>query len=350
VQKWRVSVQRELGANMVVEAAYWGQFADQLSFNDNQRYLPGQHWSTGLERDNANASNLNTNVPNPYHISNFEYLQTEDPTLYQQLSTLSYFTSSTIRKEDLLRANSQTTGVTGRQFIGKARSHQLELNFQKRMSDGLSLNATYSRGFGQNRDTIVNEFDREPRFWLPEQTPISHRFVATAVYDFPFGPGRQYLTSGVWSHIVGNWQTGVTYEYRAGDFLSWGNYFYYGDFNSLPNDLTSSPKSLEQWFNTDLPFEKKSSLNPAAYHERIFPLDLTSVRRDGINQWSANLRRDFRLREGMTFEVRFDALNLQNRSQMNPPSTNPTSSNFGRITAQTSGVNRFYQLQGRIRF
>ena len=149
---------------------------------------------------------------------------------------------------------------------------------------------------------------------------------------------------------MGGWQTGITYEYRAGEFLGWGNYFYYGDFGSLPDDLTSSEKTLQSWFNTDLPFEKTSSKNPNSFHERIFPLDITSVRRDGINQWSANLRREFRIKERMSFEIRMDALNLQNRSQFNPPSTTPTSSNFGVITSQTSGVNRFYQLQGRIRF
>jgi hypothetical protein len=218
------------------------------------------------------------------------------------------------------------------------------------MSAGLSLTATYSRGFGENWTTIVNEFDLEPRGWLPSQTPIAHRFVATAVYDFPFGKGKNYLTTGVMSHILGGWQTGITYEFRAGDFLTWGNYFYYGDFNTLPDDLTSTPKTLSQWFNTDLPFEKTSSKNPAAYHERIFPQDITSVRQDGINQWSGNLRREFRVAERVSFELRMDALNLQNRSQFNPPNTNPTSSNFGNITAQTSGVNRFYQLQGRIRF
>ena len=184
-QKWRVSVQRQLGANTVVEAAYWGQWADQLAINQNERALPGEYWATGLVRDNAVASDMNQNVPNPYYIGNFAGLETSDPILYQQMSTLSQFTSTTIRKNSLLRPNSQLTGLTGRQYIGKARSNSLEFGLQRRMSAGLSLNATYARGFGSNWDTIVNEFDPEPRYWLPEQTPISHRFVATAVYDFP---------------------------------------------------------------------------------------------------------------------------------------------------------------------
>jgi hypothetical protein len=79
-------------------------------------------------------------------------------------------------------------------------------------------------------------------------------------------------------------------------------------------------------------------------------VDITSVRADGLNQWNANLRRDFRVKERLTFEVRMDALNLFNRSQFSAPDTNPYNTTFGKITSQTSTLNRFYQLQGRIRW
>jgi hypothetical protein len=35
---------------------------------------------------------------------------------------------------------------------------------------------------------------------------------------------------------------------------------------------------------------------------------------------------------------------------MQGPDTNPTSTNFGRITSQTAGINRWIQLQARITF
>ena len=79
-------------------------------------------------------------------------------------------------------------------------------------------------------------------------------------------------------------------------------------------------------------------------------MDVTSVRADGLNQFNANLRRDFRLREGMIFEVRVDALNLLNRSQFSAPDNNPNNTTFGKVTSATATLNRFYQIQGRIRF
>jgi len=66
--------------------------------------------------------------------------------------------------------------------------------------------------------------------------------------------------------------------------------------------------------------------------------------------WNGNLRRDFRVKEKMTFEVRVDALNLLNRSQFAAPDTNPFNTTFGLVSSTTSTLNRFYQLQGGIRF
>jgi hypothetical protein len=79
-------------------------------------------------------------------------------------------------------------------------------------------------------------------------------------------------------------------------------------------------------------------------------VDVTSVRQDGLNQWSANLRRDFKIKERLTFELRMDALNLFNRSQFAAPDSNPYNTTFGRVTSTTSTLNRFYQLQGRLRW
>jgi hypothetical protein len=197
---------------------------------------------------------------------------------------------------------------------------------------------------------MVNEFDPEPRQWTPTNSPLPNRFNATGIYEFPFGPGRAFLKTGLLGHIVGNWQMALTYDFQQGNYLSWGNYFYYGDLSKVGETLTQGTKTFDQWFNTGAPFEKNANSGPASYQARVFPVDITSVRQDGLNQWNSNLRRDFRIKEKATFEVRLDALNLFNRSQFSAPDANPYNTTFGKVTSQTSTLNRFYQLQGRIRF
>jgi len=293
---------------------------------------------------------MSQNVPNPFNINNFASLKTSNPALYQQMSTLGFFTGSTIQKNQLLRAYPQMSSLTTSQYYGTAKNNSFQATFTRRLSKGLDLNANYTYSSASTYTTIVNEFDTAPRQWTPTNTPLPHRFNATGIYELPFGHGRAFLKSGVLAHVIGNWQIALTYDFQQGPFLTWGNNFYYGDLNKIGETLTQGTKTLNQWFNTSAPFERNSANGPAAYQARVFPIDITSVRADGLNQWNGNLRRDFRLREGVVFEVRMDALNLLNRSQFAAPDTNPFNTTFGAVTSTTSTLNRFYQLQGRIRF
>ena len=351
VQRWRIGVQREITANMMFEAAYWGQWAGRIAVTRRLDPLPAKYWATGMARNNAVATEMNRNVPNPFHISNLQPLRDSNPALYQHLSRLSPFTSATIQKNRLLRPFPHMNGLyDSASPIGKARTHTLELNFQRRFTRGLSLNASYSRMHHENYTIIENEFDAGPSVWWPTDTARPHRFTATGIYEFPFGKGRAFLRNGVLNHIFGGWQAALTYEYQPGPLLAWGNLFYYGDLSSFEKDASSGTRTLDQWFNTSLPFERNSSRLPAAYHVRVFPRYFNGLRADGLKQWNGNLLREFRIVERLRFQVRVDALNLQNRSQMSAPDRSPTSTNFGRVTSQTSSLNRYYQIQGRLQF
>jgi len=107
---------------------------------------------------------------------------------------------------------------------------------------------------------------------------------------------------------------------------------------------------LEQWFNTNLPIVRTANDQPAAFHVRVFPRFLNGLRADGLNQWNANILRDFKIYEGVRLQIRGDFINVQNSSQMSAPDLNAVGTNFGRVLSQTSSLNRFYQVQARIQF
>jgi hypothetical protein len=353
VQRWRAGVQRELWGNMLVEAAYWGQYGDRLFPNQALRLdaLPAQYWNTTNVRNNTIATNLNQQVPNPFHISNFESLRTSNPLLYQHLTTLGQFTSTTIAKNRLLRPFPQMNGLNdSAQNTGSARTHALELNFQRRFAQGFNLNASYSRILQENRVFLDNEFDTEPTIRYASDTARPHRFTATGIYELPFGKGRAFFQKGILNHVLGGWQVAATYEFQNGPLLAWGNIFYKGDLSTFADDVTSNSKNWDQWFNTSLPFERASANQPAAFQARVFPRFFNGVRADGLNQWNANVLRRIRIKERVSLELRGDFINLQNRSQVNPPDLSVTSTNFGRITSQTSSLNRFIQIQARLQF
>ena len=174
--------------------------------------------------------------------------------------------------------------------------------------------------------------------------------TATGIYELPFGRGRAYLQHGIGNHILGGWQLAATYEFQNGPLLGWGNLFYYGNVATFGEDASNVNKSLDQWFNTGLQFERNSANTPAAFHVRVFPRVFNELRADGLNQWNANLVRNFRIWESVKLQMRADVINLQNRSQFAGPDLSPTSSTFGKVQAQTSSLNRFYQIQARITF
>ena len=351
VQRWRVGVQRELTSNMMVEASYWGQWADRVGLNAREDALPESYFATGNVRNNTIANELNRQVPNPYFIGNFSSLQQSDPVLYQQISTLGSFQSATIAKNRLLRPLSQMNGLFNNATpTGLARTNAFEFNFQKRMSNGFNVNASYTRMLQSNKTILENEFNTSPAIWWASDTARPHRLTATAILELPFGKGRAFLKTGILNHLLGGWQSALTYEFQPGPLLAWGNNFYYGDVNNFEADATSTPKTLNQWFNTGVAFERIANNQPAAFHTRIFPRFFNGLRADGLNQWNANLLREFRVFERFKLQVRADVINVQNRSQMSAPELNPTSTNFGRVTSQTSSLNRFYQVQARIQF
>jgi hypothetical protein len=352
VQRWRIGVQRELGANMLVEASYWGQYGDRINLERRLDALPEQFWATGNTRNNAVASNMNQQVPNPFHISNFASIQTSNPTLYQHMANLAQFNQPTIAKNRLLRPFPHLNDLRNTaESVGEMRTHALELNFQRRFASGFNLNASYSRMLQENKVFYDNEFDVTPTVYWPSDTARPHRFTATGIYQLPFGRGRAYLKEGVLNHILGGWQIAATYEFQNGPLLAWGgNLFYRGDLNNFEADATSGSKSLEQWFNPNVPFEKVAANTPNNFHVRSFPRFFNGLRADGLNQWNANLMREFTIAEGVRFQLRADLINLQNRSQFNAPDLNPLSPNFGRVLSQTSSLNRNYQFQARIQF
>lgn len=98
---------------------------------------------------------------------------------------------------------------------GEARTQAMELNVQRRFARGFNLNASYMRMLQENKTFIDNEFDRGAVTWWTSDTARPHRVTFTAIYEFPFGKGRRFVTSGILNHLFGGWQTAATYEFQC---------------------------------------------------------------------------------------------------------------------------------------
>lgn len=374
-QRWRVGIQRQLGQDLVFDVAYTGAYSDRINLRDTGSWyelnsIPQQYYAGGLARNDANATYLSQQVPNPFNIKYFESLKTTMPDVYADMATRTFFTNSTIARDRLIRPFPQmgTDVRATRMPLGETKIHGIEINVTKRFSKGYMFTLGYAGTRNRDRDYFANAFDRLPS-WRVGNDGRPHRFIASGIYEFPFGRGRMLARSGWLSQIVGGWQSGVTYEYQPGPLLDFDNLFYYGDISAINTD----GQTFDRWFNTSgcvatqaaakpgdtvapvgtpcaSGFEKRTQMGPNGPHLRVFPRRLDNIRRDATNQWNVNLKRKIALREGLSMELQADALNIANRSQMDQPSRDPYSSTFGQITQQTSATNRFIQLQMRLVF
>lgn len=348
-QRWRVGVQQQLGKDWVVEAAYAGSFSDNVYVDKPFNRLPGQYWATGNTRNNAQATFLNANVTNPFRINNFASLQTSDPLVYRDMASIGFFTNQFTSRNQLLRQFPHLGDLTLQRHPGGAtKTHNVELSVNKRFSQGFNFNAGYTGMYIRDRDIYLNGFDEAPT-WRLGNDGRPHRFTMTTVAELPFGKGRRFLTSGILSKVLGGFMLTASYEWQPGALLDWGNLFYYGnDYDDIR--LGRGERTLGRWINT-ANFETNPNLGPAAFHVRVFPTRIQGIRADATSQWNANILREFPLvGERLKMQLRFDALNLQNRSQFNGPNLTPSSLNFGAVESQTSATNRFLQFQARLVF
>jgi len=346
-QRWRVALQRELARNLSVEIAYSGSYSDRIGRNIRADYLPEPYWNGSNERNTTANSFLTAQVPNPFRIQNFAFLQTSDPVLYNRLASNTFFTQQTIQRNRLLRAFPQMNSVTDANLpVGVVKVHELEVQLNRRFRNGLSGVFSFAaNSVTENR--IVEEYDREPTIWQGNNNARPYRIAASGVYELPFGPGRAHLTDGVGGALAGGWQVAGNYDYQPGALLGdWTNLFFYGDLEDIPLDHPTQ----DQWFNTDAGFETDPAKTPAGFQKRQFPFRVDGVRGQALSFLNMSLTRTVPMHGGRNFQLRIDVQNVLNRQHWQNANTNPTSTNFGKVTTVTQNYMRFFTFVGRVNF
>ncbi len=288
-------------------------------------------------RDLTQQNLLNANVTNPFFIGNFDSLRTSNPALYKQMAGNSFFTSPTIQRHRLLRPFPHMSSGDGLEFqtlpLGENRAHSLEISFNRRFANGFTTNVFYTATrFRENR--TLEEYDREPTIWQTSQESRPHRITADFIAELPFGSSKPFLNDGgVLAAILSGWQVGGTYEWQPGALLEWpSNIFFYGDLE----DIKLDNPTIDRWFNIDAGFERDPAKVPANFQKRAFPFRIDGVRAPGLRHLNVNIGRTLRLPGNKTLQLRVDALNVFNNETYDTPNLNPTSTQFGTITATTA--------------
>ncbi len=372
--RWRIGFQREVARNTVVDFSYNGAYSF-IPVQVRLNALPEQYWTKGMKRDQANDNYLNANLSNPFYVGNLTALQASNPTLYRFISTQGFYTSRNLARHRFLRPYPQYGTLTsfarpGEEDVrqGYVTYHDMQLLVERRMTRGFQTSFMYTWASSYAADFYLNEFDRFPSERINDNIR-PHRVVWTAIYETPFGRGRQWLKDGFLSHLVGNWNFSWVYQWQMGEATDWGNRFFYGDPKLLKDknfwkSKENRSKDILQWFDPSIVwrgsgdppagfvgFDGRTANQPGSYHVRVFPVRLDGIREDGIMNLDLKIERIFPIVPDRGIQTRFsvDLLNATNHTNFAGPNVDPTSANFGRVTTQR-GLSRVIQFNLRVDF
>ena len=245
--------------------------------------------------------------------------------------------------------------------------NSLQLSLEKRLSKGLTALVSYTLGealtdapdhistsgggagidtgtFREPQDSYNLKADRGPA-----EFDIRHRFVASYVWELPFGAGRRFGSS--WNRtmdlLLGGWQvTGIhalqtglalTATLGGASVLNIG-----GERRARPNligdpELPSDQRTIQRWFNTDA-FAAAFSPAPQAFGSAGVGI----MRGPGLVNFDFTFAKDFRLDTQRRFQFRLEVFNAFNRANFGPPNIARDSAGFGQILS--AGNARIAQL------
>jgi hypothetical protein len=269
-----------------------------------------------------------------------------------------YLGSRSYRLERMFDWNETTPGVLGSvqsrkpypeftkvQEIGnvaQARYNSLAVKVTRRLHQGLSVLGGYTlskstdNGSGirvLNGDTLFpqNSFCLECE-WGLSVFDVRHRFVASVLYELPFGAGKPFLQDGVGGAVLGGWQISTIVSASSGfprtayvgtDRSNTGGGQDRPNVTGADPNLPGDQRTTQQWFNTSaFVLNDFGTWGDAGRNTIIGP---------GITNVDLSIIRNFRLFNNKVLQFRLEAFNALNQPIWGDPNTTLTSPLYGTI-------------------
>ena len=224
-----------------------------------------------------------------------------------------------------------------------ANYHSLQTRLEKRLTHGVSMLTSYTwsktisdgRGAGGVGATSVLA-PQNPHLLSAERAlsdeHFAHRFVASPIYQLPFGRGKKYLNDSnpAVNALFGGWTIASIVTFSSGGRANLsvrGNPANTGTSNR-PNVLTdwrldSGTRSLDRWFDTGA-FERN-----AAYTYGNAARNL--IEAPGLVNMDLAVYKAFSITEDLTVQFRAEAFNASNTPAFARPNTQFGNPAFGQI-------------------
>jgi hypothetical protein len=342
VQQYSFDIQRQLAGGIAFTAGYVGS-----------RLL---HMSTGT----GNNSSVNINQLPPEALALGSALTAAVPNPFFNIPEFGPLSSSpTIARGQLLRPFPEFQDVLMvRPSIGYGYYNAMTLKAERRLdSTGLGFRVSYtfakaldnyfgdSSFFGQRAGTALNNYDINREYGL-SVNDVRHRFIATPMWNLPFGKGKRWAATGIADKVIGGWNLTPVITLQSGIPASiWQNNNNAGTLGGTqrPNvvlgvDACSSGSigdRLNHWFNDGI------GGRPAAFTSASgFTLGnlsrTTNCRLPHQYNLDVALRKFIPLTEKTRIAVRLEAINFTNTAKFTAPESRWGNASFGTVASEAS--------------
>ncbi len=314
-QRWSFGFQRELPGRFLLDASYIGDKVTHLSVTQSINNTPAQYLSTLPTRDQTTINYLSANFASP-------------------LNGLNPIFGTTLSRGSALEPFPEFGSLTVPEPIGNSSYNSLQLQLEKRFSQGYTVQAAYTHSKYMEETAFLNPTDPVPYRTISEMDR-PNVFSVSGVLELPVGRGRHFLheLTGPVNAIIGNWQLSGSEVHQSGAPLSWGNIIFTGNIQDI--SLPANKQSAEEWFNVNAGFNTNSK-QQLSDNIRTFPLMFSGIRAMGQTEFNFSLSKNYHVGEHLAVQFRADAFNAFNHPVFSAPNTSPTSSSFGRITSDQS--------------
>jgi len=244
--------------------------------------------------------------------------------------------------------------------------HSLQLNMEKRFSSGLSALANYtwgkaiSNGADQLSTSLAGPGVDLGVFSVPQNTnnlraergpaefDVKHRFVASYVYELPWGHNRRWgqAWNGLRNLFLGAWQVSGIHTLQSGlpltATLGGSTVLNLGSDRVVRPNLTGNPelpasqRTVQRWFNTD------SFTVPGPAPQAFGNSGVGIMRGPGLSSFDFSIAKKINVDESRYFQFRTELFNAFNHPNFGPPDIRRDATTFGRIL--TAGNARIIQF------
>jgi hypothetical protein len=350
---WTLSVQRQLARNMSIEASYVGSKSTHLELGGNLTIYPNVLNSSYLSLGNLLNQQINSTAASAagYNSPFASFVTLPRHTVGQLLRPYPQYASITMPYSP----------------EGISSYNSLQLKFNKRYSNGITILAFYTRSrlmtnddvapidLGEGAGNIQNPLNRMGEYSV-SQDDYPNAFGTSFSYELPWGPGRHFLHgNGVFNRLIGGWQIAGFVQRQSGQPLSiTGNTSlsqfgfptvranYVAGQSVYPTNNGAFDPAVSRYLNAN------AFTNPGAFQLGNTGRVLAWVRGPLVQSESLSLQKSFTIVERLRTVLRADATNPFNFVRFSNPNTSITDANYGVISNSSAG--RVLQLSLSVNF